>query len=138
FKVFLAYEGFFGVTDDELYATLRLAKELGVIVTAHCENSGLIAAMQQTLLAEGKTGPEWHEPSRPDTVEEAGTAKFATFLEMTGAKGYVVHLSCERALRAAVEAKMRGVDLSVEVVTPHLMLEDRKSTRLNSSHVKIS
>src|SRR5690554_7725315 len=25
FKVFLAYEGFFGVTDDELYSTLKLA-----------------------------------------------------------------------------------------------------------------
>src|SRR5690606_4820634 len=68
FKVFLAYEGFFGVTDDELYSTLKLAKELGVVVTAHCENSGLIAAMQRSLLAEGKTGPEWHEPSRPDVV----------------------------------------------------------------------
>jgi len=136
FKVFLAYEGFFGVTDDELYATLRLAKELGVIVTAHCENSGLIAAMQQTLLAEGKTGPEWHEPSRPDTVEEAGTAKFATFLEMTGAMGYVVHLSCERALRAAVEAKMRGVDLSVEVVTPHLMLDKSYAERPNFEGAK--
>jgi dihydropyrimidinase len=129
FKVFLAYEGFFGVTDDELYATLKLAKELGVIVTAHCENSGLIAAMQKTLLAEGKTGPEWHEPSRPDTVEEAGTAKFATFLEATGAKGYVVHLSNEKALRAAVEAKLRGVDLSIEVVVPHLVLDKTYAER---------
>jgi dihydropyrimidinase len=129
FKVFLAYAGFFGVTDEELYATLRLAKELGVVVTAHCENSGVIAAMQETLLAQGKTGPEWHEPSRPDLVEEAGTAKFATFLEVTGAKGYVVHLSNEKALRAAVEAKLRGVDLSVEVVIPHLMLDKSYAER---------
>ena len=26
------------MTDEELYHTLKLAKELGVIVTAHCEN----------------------------------------------------------------------------------------------------
>src|SRR5213082_1693071 len=38
FKVFLAYKGAFGVDDTELYRTLKLAKELGVIVTAHCEN----------------------------------------------------------------------------------------------------
>jgi len=36
FKVFLAYKGAFGVTDEELYKTLQLAKKLGVITTAHC------------------------------------------------------------------------------------------------------
>ena len=35
FKVFLAYKGAFGVTDEELYKTLQLAKSLGVITTAH-------------------------------------------------------------------------------------------------------
>src|SRR6476646_3046305 len=34
FKIFLAYKGAFGITDEELYATLTLAKKLGVIVTA--------------------------------------------------------------------------------------------------------
>src|SRR5438093_2413324 len=38
FKVFLAYKGALGVTDDELYHALCLAKQLGVITTAHCEN----------------------------------------------------------------------------------------------------
>src|SRR5581483_2421609 len=37
FKIFLAYKGALGIDDAELYRTLRLAKELGVIVTAHCE-----------------------------------------------------------------------------------------------------
>jgi len=37
FKIFLAYKDFFGLNDAELFNTLRLAKELGVIVTAHCE-----------------------------------------------------------------------------------------------------
>src|SRR5690606_14804870 len=136
FKVFLAYAGFFGVTDEELFATLRLAKELGVRVTAHCENSGVIAAMQEMLRASGQTGREWHEPSRPVAVEAAGTAKFATFLEITGAKGYVVHLSNERALKAAVEAKMRGVDLSIEAVVPHLLLDRTYAERENFEGAK--
>src|SRR5579863_5068799 len=33
FKVFLAYKGAFGIDDTELYRTLMLAKELGVVVT---------------------------------------------------------------------------------------------------------
>src|SRR6516165_10745544 len=119
FKIFLAYKNFFGVDDAEMYQTLRLAKKLGVIVTAHCENAELVARLQQKLWAEGKTGPEWHEPSRPESVEAEGTARFTTFLENTGAAGYVVHLSCQKALEAAMAAKKRGVRVSVESVLPH-------------------
>ncbi len=105
------------------FETLKLAAELGVITTAHCENAELVAQLQQRLLAEGKTGPEWHEPSRPEAVETEGTSRFATFLEQTGAAGYVVHLSCAPALGAAVAAKLRGVRLYVESVLPHLLLD---------------
>src|SRR5258707_9890252 len=123
FKIFLAYKNFFGVHDDEMYQTLELAKRLGVIVTAHCENAELVARLQQKLLAEGKTGPEWHEPSRPESVEAEGTGRFATFLENTGASGYVVHLACEKALRTAIDARSRGVKIHVESVLPHLLLD---------------
>jgi dihydropyrimidinase len=129
FKIFLAYKNFFGVDDGEMYQTLELAKRLGVIVTAHCENAELVARLQQKLVAEGKTGPEWHEPSRPESVEAEGTGRFATFLENTGATGYVVHLSCEKALRAALEAKARGVKINVESVLPHFLLDKSYAER---------
>lgn len=129
FKIFLAYKGFFGVDDGEMYETLTLARKLGVIVTAHCENAELVSRLQAKLLAEGKTGPEWHEPSRPESVEAEGTGRFATFLENTGATGYVVHLSCEPALQAAVAAKERGVKLYVESVLPHFLLDKTYAER---------
>jgi dihydropyrimidinase len=125
FKVFLAYKNFFGVEDSELHKTLALARKLGVITTAHCENAELVSQLQAALLAEGKTGPEWHEPSRPETVEAEGTNRFATFLETTNARGYVVHLSCQPALEAAVRAKQRGVRLAIESVVPHFLLDKR-------------
>jgi dihydropyrimidinase len=129
FKIFLAYKNFFGVNDDEMYQTLELAKRLGVIVTAHCENAELVARLQQKLLAEGKIGPEWHEPSRPESVEAEGTHHFATFLENTGATGYIVHLSCEKALHAALAAKSRGVKISIESVLPHFILDKSYAER---------
>jgi dihydropyrimidinase len=129
FKIFLAYKNFFGVDDGEMYQTLELAKRLGVIVTAHCENAELVARLQQKLLGQGKIGPEWHEPSRPESVEAEGTGRFATFLENTGATGYVVHLSCEKALRAALDAKSRGVNIFVESVLPHFLLDKSHAER---------
>src|ERR1700681_3230386 len=88
FKIFLAYKNFFGVDDNEMYQTLQLARKLGVIVTAHCENAELVARLQEKLIAQGKTGPEWHEPSRPEGVEAEGTNRFAVFLETLGTAGY--------------------------------------------------
>ena len=129
FKVFLSYKNFFGVDDEELYKTLKLAKELGVIVTAHCENAELVAQLQKSLLEQGKTGPEWHEPSRPVEVEAEGTNRFATFLETTGATGYVVHLSCQAALERAINAKARGVPLFIESVIPHFLLDKTYAER---------
>ena len=138
FKVFLAYKGAFGIDDAALYNTLALAKELDVIVTAHCENAELVSQLQQKLLAEGKTGPEWHEPSRPEGVEAEGTAHFAAFLEMTGAKGYVVHLSNALALQAALEAKARGVDISIEGVAPHFLLDRSLTERPDGANFVMS
>ena len=123
FKVFLAYKGAFGIDDAELFQTLELAHRLGVIVTAHCENAELVAQLQRQLLAEGKTGPEWHEPSRPAAVEAEGVHHLAAFAEQTGTHVYVVHTSCDEALAAARQARARGVKLHVETVIPYLVLD---------------
>src|SRR5205814_9480009 len=108
FKIFLAYKGAFGVTDEELYKILGLAKNLGVITTAHCENADLVLELQKKLLAEGKTGPEWHHESRPPVVEAEGVHHLLTFAEMHDAHVYIVHLSCDEALREAAAGKYRG------------------------------
>lgn len=136
FKIFLSYKNFFGVDDGEMYQTLTLARELGALVTAHCENAELVSRLQQRLLAEGMAGPEWHEPSRPESVEAEGTNRFATFLENTGATGYVVHLSCIPALQMAAAAKARGVKLYVESVLPHFLLDKSYAERAGVEGMK--
>lgn len=123
FKVFLAYKGAFAVEDTELYQTLKLAKELGVIVTAHCENDTLVYELQQSLVASGNTGPEFHEPSRPPVVEAEGVHHLMTFAELTGADCYIVHLSCREALEQALAARNRGVNVWVETLIQYLLLD---------------
>lgn len=129
FKVFLAYKGAFGIDDTELYNTLDLARELGVIVTAHCENETLVNEKQKALLAAGKTGPEYHEPSRPTRVEAEGVSHLMTFAELTGAHVYVVHTSCDEALQAAQAARYRGVHAYVETVIPYLVMDNTWAER---------
>ena len=123
------YKGAFGVSDEELFQTLKLAKKLGVIVTAHCENAEAIAQRQAALLAEGKTGPEWHEPARPTCVEADGVHHLMMFAELTGAHVYVVHTSCKPAVEAAAAARMRGVSAWIETVIPYLVLDKTYAER---------
>ena len=123
FKIFLAYKGAFGIDDTELYQTLKLAKELGVIVTAHCENETLIAERSRELLAAGLTGPGQHHESRPPLVEAEGVHHLMTFAELTGAATYIVHLSCQEALAEAIAARQRGVRVAVETLIQYLTLD---------------
>lgn len=129
FKIFLAYKGAFGIDDTELYRTLKLAKELGVIVTAHCENETLVAERCKELLAEGRTGTGEHHESRPPLVEAEGVHHLMTFAELTGAATYIVHLSCEEALRKALEARQRGVRVSVETLIQYLLIDKTYAER---------
>ena len=123
FKVFLAYQGAFGVDDTELWHTLKLAKELGVIVAAHCENESLVAQLQKELLASGRTGPEAHHDSRPPRVEAEGVHHLMSFAALTGAHTYIVHLSCKEALHEAIAARARGVHVFIETLIQYLVLD---------------
>ena len=122
-KIFLAYKGAFGIEDNELYRTLSFAADRGLIVTAHCENAELVAETQGKLVAAGKTGPEWHEPSRPISVEADGCHHLMTFAEATGAEVYVVHTSCIPAVEVIEAARKRGVRAHIETVVPYLTLD---------------
>src|SRR5215216_4446459 len=136
FKIFLAYKGAFGVDDTELYRTLKLAKELGVIVTAHCENETLVTERCKELLAAGKTGPAQHHESRPPAVEAEGVHHLMTFAELTGAHVYIVHLSCDEALCEALRARHRGVNVSIETLIQYLVLDKTDAARADFEGAK--
>src|SRR5438552_1949126 len=130
FKVFLAYKGALDLSDEHLFAAMTLAKELGVIVTAHCENAEAIDAMQRSLLGANRAGPEWHGPSRPPVVEASGVHHLCSFAALTGAHVYTVHPSCADAVREATNARYRGVDLRTGAVAPHLAPGEPSAARL--------
>jgi dihydropyrimidinase len=136
FKVFLAYKGALGIDDRELFHALKLAKELGVIVTAHCENSEIIAELQQQLLRQGKTEPRYHHDSRPPRVEAEGVHHLMSFAELLGTHVYIVHLSCDEALREAMAARYRGVNVWVETLIQYLVIDKTWAERPNFEGAK--
>ena len=136
FKIFLAYKGAFGIDDTELYRTLKLAKELGVVVTAHCENETLVSERCAELLAAGKTDPGQHHESRPPLVEAEGVHHLMTFAELIGAAVYIVHLSCKEALDQAISARQRGVRVGIETLIQYLTLDKTYAEKPNFEGAK--
>lgn len=135
-KIYLAYKPALAIGDEDLFRVLRFAAARDLVVMAHCENAELIPALQQKLLAEGKTGPEWHEPSRPPMVEAEGVCKFLTFAAAAGAKAYVVHLSCEEALTMADRFRGKLKNLCVETMIQYLTLDKSYAERPNFEGAK--
>ena len=62
-------------------------------------------------------------------MEAEGVQHFVSFLETTGAEGYIVHLSSDLALQAALRAKARGVSVSIETLIQYLLLDSSYAER---------
>ena len=134
-KIYLAYKPALSIGEDDLFRVLEFAAAHNLVVLAHCENADLIPALQRKLLAEGKTGPEWHEPSRPPMVEAEGVCKFLTFAAAAGARAYIVHLSCAEALTMA--DRFRGkLDFHIETMIQYLTLDKSYAERPNFEGAK--
>ncbi len=123
-KLYLTYD--FKLSDKEAFQILRRAKELGLVICAHCENDGVIAFLRQKLVAEGHTTPRFHPLSRPGLAEAEAVYRFLAMAAMAGdAKVYVVHLSTRRGLDAIVEARKNGqANVMAETCPQYLLLDD--------------
>ena len=129
FKVYLAYKDSVNIRDSELAEVFRFARENGILTLGHCEDADAIDALQKKLVAAGRRGPQWHYVSRPPDIEARGTRRFLAAAENAGAPAYVVHLSCEEALREAVAARERGVNVRLETLISFLLLDKSYAER---------
>ena len=103
---------------------IRTAGAAGLLTMMHCEDSGIMGAVQERLFAEGHgqlKGQNFAE-SRPVVAEEVATERAVGISEATGAPIYVVHISSERAMRAAEAGRARGLPVFTEVRFIYLYL----------------
>jgi len=125
-KLFLAYPELGMMTSDRvLFETLRSARELGLLVMVHCENGGVIGALEHAQLEAGVTGLAGFVASRPPAVEEEAVARTLALARLAGAPVYLVHLSTRGSLDLVREARRRGqAGIVAEVCTHHLLFDD--------------
>ena len=119
-KVFTAYNNRLRLDDGGIFRALRVAKENGMLVMAHCENGDVIETLIPEALAAGHTSPEWHARTRPAWGAVEATLRMAAMAQETGAPVYIVHMNVGGEADMLQYARERGVPVMGETCPPYL------------------
>jgi dihydropyrimidinase len=121
-KLFLAYKDVFMVDDKTFFTALQTAREMGMLVMVHAENGDVIAALQEKIVAEGKTEPKYHAEAHPALAEGEATGRAVALAGIADAPLYVVHMTCREALEQLALGRERGLKVMGETCTQYLFL----------------
>lgn len=120
-KVFLTYEPLH-LSDAQYIRVLCKARELGCLVTVHCENYDAISWRTAELLKHGMAAPKYHAWSRPGIVEREATHRAIALAELVDQPIQVFHVSCAEAAEEIARAQARGVKVWGETCPQYIAL----------------
>jgi allantoinase len=135
FKAFMTDSGLpeFPRADDlTLYEGMREAARLGLPVAVHAESDELVQALTRRAFEAGRHGVRNYLDSRPVLAEVAAIQRAALLAGEAGAKLHIVHISSGRGVAAALEARARGVDVSIETCAHYLYFTEEDMLRLGA------
>ena len=119
-KVFTAYNGRLRLDDGSIFKALRIAKENGMLVMAHCENGDVIETLIPEALAAGHTTPEYHALTRPAWGGVEATLRMAAMAEQADSPVYIVHMNVAGEVDMLKYARERGVKVMGETCPQYL------------------
>jgi len=125
FKCFMIHsgiDGFAWVDEKDLRLALENLRGTGLPLLVHAEVARPIEAATRTL---NESGADWRTyknylASRPDEAEVGAIELLICLAEEFGAHIHIVHLATARALPALVEARKRGLAVTVETCAHYL------------------
>jgi dihydropyrimidinase len=119
-KVFTAYNGRLRLDDGSIFRALRVARENGLLVMAHCENGDVIDTLIPEALAAGHTSPEWHALTRPAWGGVESTLRMAAMASEAEAPVYIVHMNVAGEVDMLRYARERGAPVMGETCPQYL------------------
>ncbi len=123
-KVFTAYNGRLRLDDGGIFKALRIAKENGMLVMAHCENGDVIETLIPEALAAGHTSPEYHALTRPAWGAVEATLRLAAMAEQSNSPVYIVHMNVGGEVDMLKYARERGVPVMGETCPQYLFFTE--------------
>ena len=119
-KVFTAYNGRLRLDDGSIFKALRIARENGMLMMAHCENGDVIEALVPEALVAGHTSPEYHALTRPAWGGVEATLRMAAMAEQADSPVYIVHMNVAGEVDMLKYARERGVKVMGETCPQYL------------------
>ena len=119
-KVFQAYKGAFMVDDTALLKAMEKTAAADIMLMTHSENGDAVALLTEKLVAEGKLDPKYHLDAHPRQIEGEATARAIAMSAITGAKLYVVHMSCIDSVEQMAIGRSRGYNVMGETCTQYM------------------
>ena len=119
-KVFTAYNGRLRIDDGSIFKVLRIAKENGMLIMAHCENGDVVETLIPEALAAGHATPEYHALTRPAWGAVEATLRMAAMAEQADAPMYIVHMNAGGEVDMLKYARERGVKVMGETCPQYL------------------
>ena len=123
FKMYMTYPAMM-IGDEAMYFALKKLKEKGGICGVHCENSGVINALQAEKKAKGENFVHCHPETRPDYLEAEAVSRLLRIAQAVDIPVVIVHLTNAAALREVEHARLRGQKVYVETCPQYLVLDD--------------
>jgi len=129
FKAFLCDSGLpeFPRADDlTLYLGLCEARRLGLTVAVHAESQEITQGLSRLVATEGDRSVQGFLRSRPILAEVEAIHRACLLAREANARVHIVHISSGSGVVAALEARARGTEVTIETCAHYLyfMAED--------------
>lgn len=125
-KVFTAYNDRLRLADGEIFRALRVAKENGMLVMAHCENGDVIDVLTKEAIEANHLSPEWHALTRPAWGAVEATLRMASLASQANAPVYIVHMNVGGEVDMLKYAREHGVQIMGETCPQYLFFTEDK------------
>ncbi|MBS5282818.1 MAG: dihydropyrimidinase [Clostridiales bacterium] len=122
FKLYMTYD--IQVDDKAIFEILKRLKEVGGITGVHCENTGMIAALQEEAVKAGRMGVASHPATRPAAAEAEAIDRLLRLAEVVDVPVIVVHLTNKEGYDVIMEARRRGQKVYAETCPQYLLMDD--------------
>jgi len=123
FKIYMTYDT--RLDDKTILEVLQRLKEVGGITGCHCENTGMIEALQEEYASDDrKTKVSSHYLTRPAAAEAEAINRLCHLAEVADTPVIDVHLTCEEGLEEIRAARGRGQKVYAETCPQYLTMDD--------------
>jgi dihydropyrimidinase len=128
FKLYMTYRRRrLAVDDATLFRIAARAAELDAAIGVHAENADLDDAGTARMQQLGNGAPHYLPMAKPPHVEAEAVARAARLAAAAGARLWILHLSSEAGLRAALSARADcGQPAALETCPQYVFLDGRR------------